>query len=419
MATYHSNHLGNEEEGKGLSSHIDPITGIAKDPLPYDIIREIISHLKTDEQFETLASLAQVNHSVYDLAIPRLYETITIKDGNQEQLAYGLTHRSYITKMACGKCRKLLYYRELIIAGHVHIVATPTRKDLDMNSTRKLILTAAPKTLKPHHFPAMKEAVVAPSSLKSPPGPREEFDEYDRYANDEDHNFDKEKYERRTWSDRMADTRLIGSFIEGLKQTGLSESPITITTPISDTTGRDIVTALFIDLFMSSRPSPRSYHLTDFPLVDRLGYVLATMGRAFIFRGVVHLTCKTRSLLPSPTELLANCLEIYFEEYGYEQGRIFLAGLPPPALSPTALSALTWKQAEERSAVKLFDGIRFSRHFAGWSRAQKWDYYTPRVRLVDADFRPSLEDLMETLVPGPEGREWIVAPCVYADGVAK
>lgn len=289
LATYHSNHLGNEEEGKGVSSQIDPIAVNAKDPLPYDIIREIISHLKTDEQFETLAALAQVNHGVYDLAIPKLYETITIKDGNQEQLAYGLTHRSYITKLACGKCRKLLYYRELIIAGHVHIVATPTRKDLDMKFTRKLILTAAPETLKAHHFPAIKEAVVAPSCLNSPPRPPEDFDEYGQYDSDEDDNFDKGKYERRTWSDRMAQARLIGSFIEGLKQTGLSESPITITTPISDTTGRDIVTALFIDLFMSSRPSPRSYHLTDFPLVDRFGYVLATMGRAFIFRGVVHL----------------------------------------------------------------------------------------------------------------------------------
>lgn len=267
-------------------------------------------------------------------------------------------------------------------------------------------------TLKPHHFPAIKEAVVAPSSLKSPPEPPEDFDEYGQYDSDEDNDSDKISHEHQIWIDKMAEARSIGGIVQALKQTGLLTSPITVTIPISDTMDREEFMALFFCLFRSPRASPKSYHFIDFLLEGGHDYVCNLLSWIFILRGVVHLKDNAPPLRASPIKLLADCLATYFSVPRRPEGRLFLVGLPPLALSPSELSAVNSNDANELAAIKLFDIISFSRRFVGWSRAQKWAYYTSRVRLVDGDFRPTLKDLTEVLVPGPEGRESVVAPCV-------
>ena len=49
----------------------------------------VIGYLKKDEQYRTLASIAQCSKDLYEFAIPKLYETITVTKENQEMLVYG------------------------------------------------------------------------------------------------------------------------------------------------------------------------------------------------------------------------------------------------------------------------------------------------------------------------------------------
>jgi hypothetical protein len=49
----------------------------------------IIDYLKDSQSLETLATCSQASHSMYELVIPKLYETVEIKAYNQAALAYG------------------------------------------------------------------------------------------------------------------------------------------------------------------------------------------------------------------------------------------------------------------------------------------------------------------------------------------
>jgi hypothetical protein len=56
-----------------------------------EIIDKIIGYLRADDDLPALASAAQVNQCMYDLAIPRLYETVTINQRNWRKVGYGHT----------------------------------------------------------------------------------------------------------------------------------------------------------------------------------------------------------------------------------------------------------------------------------------------------------------------------------------
>jgi hypothetical protein len=49
----------------------------------------VIGYLKKDEQYKTLASVAQCSQGLYELAILKLYETITVTKDNQDMLVNG------------------------------------------------------------------------------------------------------------------------------------------------------------------------------------------------------------------------------------------------------------------------------------------------------------------------------------------
>lgn len=57
--------------------------------LPTEIMDHIISFLKADDDLPALATVARVNHNMYDLAIPKLYESVTINEKNKQQIKYG------------------------------------------------------------------------------------------------------------------------------------------------------------------------------------------------------------------------------------------------------------------------------------------------------------------------------------------
>jgi hypothetical protein len=49
----------------------------------------VIGYLKKDEQYKTLAAIAQCSQGLSELAIPKLYGTITVTKENQDMLVYG------------------------------------------------------------------------------------------------------------------------------------------------------------------------------------------------------------------------------------------------------------------------------------------------------------------------------------------
>ena len=49
----------------------------------------ILSFLEADDDLPALAAVARVNHDMYDLAIPKLYESVTINEENKELIKYG------------------------------------------------------------------------------------------------------------------------------------------------------------------------------------------------------------------------------------------------------------------------------------------------------------------------------------------
>lgn len=57
--------------------------------IPNEVMGLVIDYLKKDERYKTLASIAQTSHGLYQLATPKLYETITVTKENQESLVYG------------------------------------------------------------------------------------------------------------------------------------------------------------------------------------------------------------------------------------------------------------------------------------------------------------------------------------------
>lgn len=42
-----------------------------------------------DDDLPSLAAVPRTNHSMYDLAIPKVYETVTITEGNREGIGHG------------------------------------------------------------------------------------------------------------------------------------------------------------------------------------------------------------------------------------------------------------------------------------------------------------------------------------------
>ena len=57
--------------------------------IPNEILDSILSLLKVDGNFSALCSIAQANQNMYNLAIPKIYETVVFNEKNQWKIMYG------------------------------------------------------------------------------------------------------------------------------------------------------------------------------------------------------------------------------------------------------------------------------------------------------------------------------------------
>jgi hypothetical protein len=61
--------------------------------IPNEVFNMIICSLQADNDLAALAAVARANQHMYDLAIPKLYETVTMTDWNEDQIGYGTSER--------------------------------------------------------------------------------------------------------------------------------------------------------------------------------------------------------------------------------------------------------------------------------------------------------------------------------------
>jgi hypothetical protein len=59
--------------------------------LPNELIEVIVEHIKVDGNFKTLAAIARASQNMYNIVIPKLYETVTVTAKNEKYVAYGHT----------------------------------------------------------------------------------------------------------------------------------------------------------------------------------------------------------------------------------------------------------------------------------------------------------------------------------------
>jgi hypothetical protein len=57
--------------------------------LPNEILDSILTVLKVDKDFSTLCSVAQASRNMYNIAIPKIYETVVFNKDNQGKIGYG------------------------------------------------------------------------------------------------------------------------------------------------------------------------------------------------------------------------------------------------------------------------------------------------------------------------------------------
>jgi hypothetical protein len=57
--------------------------------LPNEIIVSILEFLKLDKNFKALTMVARCNQTMYDLAIPKIYEVVVVNERNVGMIGYG------------------------------------------------------------------------------------------------------------------------------------------------------------------------------------------------------------------------------------------------------------------------------------------------------------------------------------------
>lgn len=308
-------------------------------------------------------------------------------------------------------------YIKLISANQPKLAPTP--RNLNMSLVREVIFKAAPNSLAPHHFPALTSAVVAAPCLGHYLECRQDLSGYERhpYASDEDDFAAKSRYVSRVQAEQGAEAREIRDFVRAFDSIGASAIPFIVTIHVNDTMNPNRFMNLFPGLFWPPFRLSSSYHFLDLPLHDDAMTFQCTLTPAYCLRGVVHFAEDAHS---HPThmskKLLTSWLSTMFAGSRNTEGRIYLSGLAPLLLSMTEFSSVSSEKGQELAAVKLFDDIAFPPEFSRWSRSQKWTYFSSRVKVVNRDYRQSLKDLTEVLIPGPSTSESVIH-WFYADQV--
>jgi len=140
--------------------------------LPNEVVDAILEILKVEEEFKTLTSVARANHTMYDIAIPKIYETVIFSEtvgkgkkgkkgkNNHAMIAYGHSPSSpHLGRLKCDG-------PELIVDNQAEKL--PTRKDIATSHTRKLVFREVPELPISRSYRAVNEVWLFAPSLMRP-----------------------------------------------------------------------------------------------------------------------------------------------------------------------------------------------------------------------------------------------------------
>ena len=63
--------------------------------------------LRVQGDFKTLTSVARVNRNMYDIVIPKIYQTVIVNERNKSKVGYG--HGNSTSNLELGMCLASIY----------------------------------------------------------------------------------------------------------------------------------------------------------------------------------------------------------------------------------------------------------------------------------------------------------------------
>lgn len=128
--------------------------------LPNEVIERMLEFLKLDKNFKALNMVARSNQTMYDLAIPKIYEVVVVNERNVKTIGYG--HGSESQDKREGELKPR---RKLMVDDEERIPWEPTRKDIATGHTRKLIIDIEPESAIPTSYTRVNEVELGPRSF--------------------------------------------------------------------------------------------------------------------------------------------------------------------------------------------------------------------------------------------------------------
>ena len=87
--------------------------------MPTEILDMILEMLRKDGEFKALAAAARASKTMYDIAIPKIYETVVVNERNRSTIGYGHGTEDSISKQ--GKTAMRGYWSNTYIRSRVHL----------------------------------------------------------------------------------------------------------------------------------------------------------------------------------------------------------------------------------------------------------------------------------------------------------
>jgi len=342
--------------------------------LPNEVVDAILEILKVEEEFKTLTSVARVNHTMYDIAIPKIYETVMFS----ETVGKGKKGKNNHAMIACGHShsasrpgRSKRDIRKLIVDNQA--VGPPTRKDIATSHTRKLVFQDIPELAISRAYRGVEEVEIlshcmGPSELPAHNGPigYTEWMEgrFQRCLNAITSSNSSEKFLHVKVHESYEidhEWEILGRLLTQ------STSAISCTFELCSI-------------------------LVDYDLDDAL-YM------AYESQAVVHLDRELACVPETVAGFMALSINGCFEDENTMEplGQLFLCGLPRLVLDPSELAAAS--DINEAALVKLCKYVTVWPNLAGSPYKTKLEFFRSRIKLVEPGFRPSLADLYPRPLP--------------------
>ena len=323
----------------------------------------ILNILQERGEFKTLTSVARVDRNMYDIAIPKIYQTVTVNERNRDKIGYG--HGTSTSDLELGMC--LASISQTTSGKSKLTIATSkermTRKDLATTFTRKLVFNFEPKTAIPKSYRAVEEVIFGPACM---------------YIARHLHGTQIQKSDQ---ANRVAS--LFANCLTAVASTGNSAAALHakmhMVYRIDYHMLRDQLTRLKTAI-------PIAYEFFNVPI----GWRPSALGLAFAMRALVHFEIDVDTSREEMAQELADQIsEILADGDSSEStSEVYLCEVPQLVLRPDELNLAD--DTNEAAMVKICSLIPDECWPNQVTPTKRLEFLKSKVKLVGAGFRPTL-----------------------------